>query len=363
MSSSLPHVLLLGPARSAVSGVSTHLNQLFNSRLSTKFRFSQFQVGREGRRESRLGTLFRMIGSPFAFAICVVHRNPRIVHINTSMNHKAYWRDLGYLVIAKVLRRKIVYQIHGGELPQAFFAGNWCLNAILRRTLSFPDAVVLLSESELDAYRRFVPKVQLALIANAVEIDAVDLGESRYAAGRPLEAVYIGRLEYSKGVFDTVQAVAILRDRGIESHLSLAGSGAAAEQLRDAISEAGLEDRVKLLGPVFGAAKQHLLQSANVLAFPSHSEGLPYALLESMAAGVVPVISPVGAIPDVVRDQVDGILVPPRDPQAIADALEKLHHGRKILQQMAVAGRERVAGQYSVARLVCQFDSLYTRLA
>jgi glycosyltransferase involved in cell wall biosynthesis len=362
MNSSLPLVLLLGPARTAVSGVSTHLNQLFNSQLSTSFQFGQFQVGREGRTENRLGTLLRLIASPFAFAICVLRRRPQIVHINTSFDPKAFWRDLGYLLIAKALRRKVVYQIHGGALPQELFTGNRWLTSLLRHTLSYPDVVLVLSERELAAYRKFAPNVDVVLIANAVEIEDVDLDLTRYASKRPLEVVYIGRLAYSKGVFDIVQAVALLTARGTEIHLRLAGYGAAEQQLRKAISKAKLDDRVKLLGPVFGASKRRLWQSAHVLAFPSHAEGLPYALLESMAAGVVPIITPVGAIPDVIDDQVHGIFVPPGSPEAVADALERLHRDRDALHRMAVAGRERIVDKYSVARLASQFRQLYTSL-
>jgi glycosyltransferase involved in cell wall biosynthesis len=362
MSSSLPHVLLLGPARTAVSGVSTHLNQLCKSQLSTHFQFSQFQVGREGRAENRLGTLLRLIGSPFAFAICVLRRNPRIVHINTSFDPKAFWRDLTYLAVAKALRRRVVYQVHGGALPQELFSDSRWLTSLLRRILSFPDVVVVLSKLELTAYRKFAPNLRLALIANAVEIDDVDLDPARYASNKPLEVVYIGRLAYSKGVFDTVQAVAILHARRIEIRLRLAGSGAAEEDLRKAIADARLDDRVELLGPIFAAAKQRLWQSANVLAFPSHGEGLPYALLESMAAGVVPVISPVGAIPDVVQDQVHGIFVPPRDPQSLADALERLHRDRAAVQRMAIAGRQRIVDHYSIDRLAAEFQRLYMSL-
>jgi glycosyltransferase involved in cell wall biosynthesis len=362
MKSSLPLVLLLGPARTAVSGVSTHLNQLFNSQLSTNFDFGQFQVGREGRAENRLGTLLRLIGSPFAFAFCVLQRRPQIVHINTSLDPKAFWRDLGYLLIAKALRRKVVYQVHGGALPQELFAGiNW-LTSLLQRSLSYPDAVVVLSERELAAYRKFAPNVDVVLIANAVEIEEVDLDCARYASNRVLEVVYIGRLATTKGVFDIVQAVALLTKRGTGVHLRLAGYGAAEQQLREAITKAELDDRVKLIGPVFGASKQQLWQSANVLAFPSHAEGLPYALLESMAAGVVPVITPVGAIPDVVDDRVHGVFVPPRSPEALADALEGLHRDRDALQRMAVAGRERIVARYSVGRLAADFRRLYTDL-
>jgi glycosyltransferase involved in cell wall biosynthesis len=105
-----------------------------------------------------------------------------------------------------------------------------------------------------------------------------------------------------------------------------------------------------------------LWRSANVLAFPTHGEGLPYALLESMAAGAVPVITPVGGIPDVMQDQVHGVFVPPRNPGALADALERLHHDRASLQRMALAGRQRIVDQYSVSRMAAEFHGLYASL-
>lgn len=362
MNSSRPRVLLLGPTRTAVSGVSTHLNQLFKSPLSTCFQFSQFEVGREGRAENRLGTLLRLLASPFALTYRLARRTPQIVHINTSFDLKGYWRDLAYLAIAKVLGRTVVYQVHGGALPEELFSGNRFLTSLLRHSLAYPDAVVVLSARDLAAYRKFAPSAALVLIANAVDIEEVDLNLARYATHRPLEAVYIGRLAHAKGVFEAVQAAAILRTRGIPIRMRLAGSGAAERELRAAIKAARLDDRVQLLGPVFDAAKQRLWQSANVLVFPSHAEGLPYTLLESMANGAVPVISPVGAIPEVVQDQVHGVFVPPRNPKAIADALELLHHDRASLQRMAIAGRQRIVDHYSVARLACEFQNLYRSL-
>src|SRR5580658_5051250 len=123
MNSSRSKVLLLGPARSAVSGVSTHLNQLFASNLAQSFSLSQFQVGSEGRSEGRMGTLLRMLISPFQLTLRLLRTRPDVVHINTSFEPKGYWRDLVYLVIAKLLRLKVVYQVHGGAQPQEFFAG------------------------------------------------------------------------------------------------------------------------------------------------------------------------------------------------------------------------------------------------
>ena len=356
-----PSVLLLGPARTALSGVSTHLNLLFDS-VSADFRLSQFQVGSEGRAESRAAMLLRLATSPFALAWRLLRSQPRIVHINTAFDLKGYWRDLVYLAVAKALRHKVVYQIHGGALPGELFARSRALTALLRHALSWPDAVVVLGRSEAAAYREFAPAARLCRIANAVPLCAAELSAERYAAGRPLAIAYLGRLAADKGILEAVEAVAMLRDRGIDARLTIAGTGAALEQIRTAIASAGLADRVRLVGAVTGGAKQQLWQRTDVFALPTSREGLPYALLEAMSCGAVPVISPVGAIPDVMQDGVHGLFIPPRDPRALAAALERLATDRALLHRLALAARARVASEYSIARLAQQFTALYRSL-
>lgn len=358
-----PRVLLLGPARTAVSGVSTHLNQLFASALSSRFRLAQFQVGSEGRTQGRAGTLLRLATGPLAFAACLIRSKPRIVHINTSLLPKSYWRDIVFLALAKAMGRKVVYQVHGGVLPAEFFPGNRALTALLRRVLSWPDAVVLLARSEMAAYGDFAPRARLFRIANAVSPGEADLRAERYNANRPLRIVYLGRLAADKGIFETIEAVKILRNRGIAVGLTIAGSGPASREIARAIEADRLGDRACLVGAVFGSAKQQLWREADVFAFPTYREGLPYALLEAMAGGAVPVISPVGAIPDVVQDEVHGLLVPARDPQAVANALERLANDRALLHRLALAARERIVNQYSVARMADEFNALYASLA
>ena len=305
-----PTVLLLGPARSAVSGVSTHLNQLFESVLSHRFHLVQFQVGSEGRTRGRVRTFWRLVMSPITFSACLVRLRPRIVHINTSLEPKSYWRDLVYLALAKALRCKVVYQVHGGALPRDFFGGNRALTALLRRVLSWPDAVVLLARSEMAAYAQFAPRARLVRIANAVPSGEAVASAERSDANRPLQIVYMGRLAPDKGIFETLEAVKLLRDRGVDVLLTIAGSGPAEREITRAIETTRLADRAALVGARFGAAKELLWQQADVFALPTyHREGLPYALLEAMAGSVVPVTSRVGAIPDVVEHEIHGLLV------------------------------------------------------
>jgi glycosyltransferase involved in cell wall biosynthesis len=363
LSAAKTRILLLGPSRAAVSGVSTHINQLFESELSSQFHFEHFQVGSEGRNEGRVGVLLRVITSPFALAGCIIRFRPLIVHINTSFEPKGYWRDLIYLIVARALGRKVVYQIHGGALPGEFFATSRILSALLRRVLSWADAVVLIVDSQIGAYRKFAPRAHVVCIANAVALYDTNLSSDRYTADRTLRIAYIGRLTANKGILETIEAVGILCARGVNVGLTIAGSGDARDVISRAIAAANLGERVRLLAALFGTAKQQLWEASHVFAFPTLREGLPYSLLESMAAGAVPVVVPVGEIPDVMQDEVHGLFVPPSDPQALAVALERLARDRDLLYRLALAARDRIASEYSVARLAKQFKELYERVA
>ena len=146
-------VLVCGPHREAVSGVSTHVNLLMESTLAEDFDLAHFQVGSEGRDEGRLGRWIRLAASPIALFFTIVFRHVDVLHLNTSLNPRAYWRDVAYLLVAKLLRARVLYQVHGGALPQDFFAGKRLRTAFLRWTLGLPDLVVVLASVELAAYR------------------------------------------------------------------------------------------------------------------------------------------------------------------------------------------------------------------
>jgi glycosyltransferase involved in cell wall biosynthesis len=363
MNAARTSVLLLGPALEAVSGVSTHLNQLLSSSLTDEFDFSHFQVGREGRVESAVGRLLRFVFSPLSLAGLLLRTRPDIVHLNSSINRKAFWRDLGYLFVARALRRKTVYQVHGGELPEQFAGHRPVRIALLRWVLGMPQAIVLLAQSEATAYRRFLPAARLAIIPNAIDIKASQTVAPRASSPSPLQVVYMGRLVGSKGIFEIMQAVRMLQDRGVAVQVTIAGDGPEAGPLTAAAARLGITGLVRFVGPVFGADKDRLWASADVFAFPTfHAEGLPYALLECMAFGVVPVTTAVAAIPDVMQDGVHGALIPAKDPGALADAIARLDADRPALHRMALACQQRIREHYTLERMAGEFRALYMSL-
>jgi glycosyltransferase involved in cell wall biosynthesis len=354
-----PRIIILSPPLTAVSGFSTHANQLMGSSLAQRYELQHFCVGSEGRNESGRQKLFRLLASPFSLFWLNILQRPDIVHINTGLDHKAYWRDLVYLAVVKLTGGKIVNQIHGGPLPDQFFPRNAPLTWLLRKGLGASNAVTVLSIKEYDAYTAFVPEVLIAHIPNAIELPATLENIKPPDASQPLRLVYIGRLVREKGLFEALDAIAQLHRSGHRLQFDIAGGGKAEAELRKRVITLGLDKVVHFHGPVFGNEKNRVWQKADVLVFPSYSEGLPYSLLEAMAAGTPPITCPVGAIPDVMQHGVHGLFVQPRDVAAIAGAIASLDEDRTLLHRMACAGRARVLEQYTTARLGRDFEIVY----
>jgi glycosyltransferase involved in cell wall biosynthesis len=352
-----PAALLLGPSREAISGVTTHVNGLLHSPLRTAFALEHFQVGSEGRRESAPARLARYAFSPLALAVAILRRNAAIVHLNTSLNAKSYWRDLAYLVVAKLCGARVLLQKHGGTL-QGFCGRNRFFAGFLRATLRMADAVVVLSRAELNEYEKLLGERTVVLLPNGIDCAPY----RRYNRppsdpSAPLKCIYIGRLAPRKGLEEILGALPATR-----ATLVIAGSGPSEARLKLRARELKVEGRVRFAGAAYGEEKARLLSQADVLLLPSYSEGLPYALLEAMAAGVVPVVTRVGAIPDVVDAGAHGLFVPLRDAGAIAQALESLDTDRAWLARMSAACRQRVAGAYSIERVAADFSGLYAAL-
>jgi glycosyltransferase involved in cell wall biosynthesis len=285
------------------------------------------------------------------------------MHINSAPDPKAFWRDAVYLVLAKSMGRQTVLEMHGSHLPIDYVSRNRVRDAAIRRILRLANRIVLLSESDFVAYQNYDPRLATVVIPNAVEVPPRTPLRKPVSDDAPLKLIYIGRLVRGKGIFVAVEAVRLLQARNIHVRLDIVGAGPDAEKLRRSIIDAGVQECVQVLGPKYGADKERVLEESDVLVFPTyHREGLPYALLESMAAGTVPVTCPIGGIPDVLSKGQCSIAVPPRDASAVAEAVYTLHRDREMARALSEAAHRVTVEHYQVSRMASDFRRLYKRM-
>jgi glycosyltransferase involved in cell wall biosynthesis len=157
----------------------------------------------------------------------------------------------------------------------------------------------------------------------------------------PLRMVSLGRLGANKGSYDLVRAIGLLPNE-IRANLrvTLAGDGEV-DRVRALVRANGLDDIIDVVGWVGVTRRDQLLAESAIFVLPSYSEGLPMAVLEAMANGVVPVTTAVGAIPEVVTHGVNGVLVTPGDPGQLAAALQSLIVDAELRDRLATAAYAR----------------------
>ncbi len=169
--------------------------------------------------------------------------------------------------------------------------------------------------------------------------------------------VTVSRLSPEKGVDNIVRAAAIAIRQNPELRIEVAGDGPCLPEVRQMIAELGLEGQVSLLGTVRDVPS--LLARAGLFVLPSRSEGVSLTLLEAMARGLPVVATKVGGTPEVVVDGETGILVPPEDPQALAEAIIRVRGDHEAARRMGEVGRRRVERLFDIRRMVADYEALY----
>jgi glycosyltransferase involved in cell wall biosynthesis len=207
--------------------------------------------------------------------------------------------------------------------------------------------VIVQTESWKRFYHEIAPRGKYLVLSNGVDCEEF-VPTERGPANVPV-LLFVGWLIREKGVFDLIEAARILRDRGSNFVLKLVGPFHGHEPaVRAQISAAGLGKVIEALGAI--SSREGIItlyQRADVFVLPSWAEGLPVAVLEAMASGLPVVASRVGGVPDLVEDGVSGFLIPPRDPSALAVALERLIVDPDSRSRMGRAARAKVESSFS----------------
>ncbi|HET8654092.1 MAG TPA: glycosyltransferase [Longimicrobiaceae bacterium] len=235
---------------------------------------------------------------------------------------------------------------------------------VAHRTLANAPGVARLLE------REGIARDRIAVVPNFLDESAFELlpeaerPERLGALGADPGARQVGvvaNLHPVKDHASLVKAVSLLAGRYPDLQLVLVGDGSMREPLETLAAERGIRERVVFAGRRANAASLHQLFEVSVL--PSYSEGFPNTILEAMAAARPVVATTVGAIPDAVVDGETGLLVPPRDPDRLAAALDTLLSDPARARRMGEAGRERAREHFSARAALSRLEGLYRELA
>jgi glycosyltransferase involved in cell wall biosynthesis len=245
---------------------------------------------------------------------------------------------LAYLARARGL--KVILHAHGGRYESYFRSSPAFIRDFTGRMLRSADCLIVLGEKWRDFYTSIgVPSSKIVVLPNPVEWPE---SIPTKVAGDRTVFVYLGLIARLKGAFDVVEALAKV-DPEVRSriHVVMAGNGSLNE-LQARVQRAGLQSNVEVLSWINTIDRDALLARADAFLLPSYAEGLPMSLLEAMANGLAPICTPVGSIPEFVRDGVNGLLVPVGDTDKLAAAIEHVVRNPDARLRMARIARATV---------------------
>lgn len=324
------------------------VNSLFNVslfRLDFSKSFAQMHSGKIRKAILTFVYVVRLIWK-------ILLNRPNLVYFTISPTGSAFYRDAIFVFILKMFRLPILYHLHGkgvaSQLKNKIRA--YLYTFVFDREYVFHLSPLLYSDIE-----EFVSHEQCRFIPNGVSSSyttvEVRTDDVNYDQRKTARILYFANLDKRKGVLDLVDAYSQLLLQGVRAELIIGGSYTAQlskRQLDEHLSHCRkLGGHVKVLGPVYGKEKEEMFREADIFAYPSCNDAFPLVVLEAMSYGLPVVTTREGAIPDMVEDEFNGLLVPHRDPLSLSVTLGKLISDCGLRQKLGGASLQKYKEKFT----------------
>jgi N-acetyl-alpha-D-glucosaminyl L-malate synthase BshA len=255
-----------------------------------------------------------------------------------------------------------VVTLHGSDVT--ILGSDSSYLPVNTHTIEEADAVTAVSKFMADeAHQRLGIQKEITVIPNFVDerTFAPNLyEEERVKAERDIVVSHISNFRSVKRVHDLVYAMAIVEKQVPGARLMLIGDGPERHSVEKLVKSLGLQQKVFLTG--FRSDVANLLGCNDAVVLCSETESAPLTLLEGMSSGLPVIATSVGGIPEIIQDGVNGFLVPPKNPEAIADRILQLNAEPTLRTRLGKAARETVLQRYTADKVVDQYLKIYENL-
>lgn len=319
-------------------------------------------VDARGRGSVYLSPLFSLVA---LVRLCVLRaRGAKVLHLQLS-ERLSFPRKAVFVAAGKLMRMRIIVHHHGAEFIPVFEQASGFYRACVRYVVRSADVNIVLGKDWRDC---LVNKVGLGnsrveLLYNSVadiqpQIEILRAIVRR--AARNTQFLVLANLSPRKGISEFLQALARLHSTGLQVNAVIAGGGEL-ERYKKEAAERGIAAICHFTGWVGRNDVLKFLAESDAMVLPSYHEGLPISILEGLCAGLPVIATPVGAIPELLRDQHDCLLVPPGDPEALAAAMRSLATDSALAARLRANGRQVYEQKFAVESYMQAMCDIYGR--
>ena len=325
-------------------GMAQVVSILRETRLFTDFSMRVIVTHKEGGVLKRGAIYVRAMAS---FLGVLVMRQAALVHAHVAA-HGSFWRKSTFLTLARIFRVPTILHLHASQIRDFYERDSGPFQRrVIRHVLEHASTVIVLSK-RLQAYiGTIAPLAKTVTIHNFVDMARIEAETKRTSVERSSTLLlFLGDIGHRKGIHDLIRALPAI-SRSIPEVRLVAGGRGDIDAVRRSAKELGIEKHVLLPGYVSGPEKFRLLAEAAIYVLPSYNEGVPISILEAMSVGLPIVTTPVGGIPDVIRDGEEGFLVSPGSTDQLVRRIVELLSSENLRKRMGDAAQRRLRTDYS----------------
>jgi glycosyltransferase involved in cell wall biosynthesis len=330
-----------------------------------------------------------------------------LAHLTTFLTHPGAWL-LGFLYIFKLGKFDVKALLKGfAYFTEALMLGRWMkrrqlthlhihfataaanVGLYVKTVFKFPLSITVHGPDEFDnVSTQFLQekirvadfifcigtyaKSQLMRLSepvhwNKIHIAPLGVDPSRYEnkhihyTGWPIHILCVGRLTPAKGQHVLICAARKLLNEGRQFRISIVGTGPDEASLKTATEKLGLSEYIHFTGALNQDAVHALYKEADIFVLPSFAEGIPVVLMEAMACGIPCISSKITGIPELIRSNAEGLLLPPSDVDSLHQALVQLMDNELLRESISRAARKRIVSHFNLDKNIARLHVLFTK--
>jgi len=337
-----------------ISGVSSLVNTIIEHNKGVHYIHLVY-----GKADSERGEFYKrvseILGSYKHLFKLLKNDNFDLFHFNLVLYPKSIYRDVITFAITKAFKKGIIIHLNGGtylhKKPK-----NLLTTRLIKYMLNKADKVIALTRLEKDALAQLYHTTAVAILPNTVDTMVFKPTGSKADTGN-IKFLFLGRLHESKGLQLLITAFEALINKGYDAELVICGDG----HLRDYVQAKAREvNAIKFMGVIAGQQRIEVINESDVFVLPSlYGEGIPLALLEAMACGLVPVVSTDGSMREIIENGSNGLLVKINDLNSLTEAMERVVKDKSLRESIAKKALATVRDNYNWDNYLVQLNNLY----
>jgi len=324
-----------------------------------------FIVGKRTKEKGFLSRIFRIFHNYYKFVKCLKTNNIELVHINPSLDLKSFIRDGTFALLARINKKKTVVFIRGWKKSfEAHIEHNfvWLFKFFFGKS----DAFIVLSGQFKKTLERWGIKQEIYQGVTIIDDDML-LGFDMQNAlnkrqnSKKWAVLFLSRIIKDKGIYETIEAVSLLKSKYPMIELIVAGDGDELENVKSFVHNRNMSN-VKFVGFVRDEEKRQILEKSQVYCLPTYSEGLPNSVVEAIAYGLPVITRHVGGLADFFKNEKHGFITESLSPSIFAGLIERLFLDKELYNKISLYNYQYAQAHFLASTAALRLDTIYKKI-